>query len=73
MAQKTPEELSADIAALLNSGDANTLSSMRAMLESFAELASLEADEEKAIRALRAKLRRQHKPLGVPTKQRRRA
>jgi hypothetical protein len=69
MTKKT-EHLSAEIASLLASGDAKTLSGMRAMLEHFAELATLEADETKAIGARRRKLRRQHRALGVPVKRR---
>jgi hypothetical protein len=41
MAKKTPVQLEADIAAVLGSGDAKTLSGMRQMLEHYAELASL--------------------------------
>jgi hypothetical protein len=67
MTKKTTKELSADIAAMLAGADAKTLSGMRAMLESFATLATLEADEETAIERRRRKLRRQHKSLGVPT------
>jgi len=66
--KKTTKELSADIAAILAGGDAKTLTGMRAMLEHYAVLATLEADEEKAILARRRKLRREHKLLGVPTK-----
>jgi hypothetical protein len=68
--QKTPDQLSAEIAALLAGADAKTLRGMRTMLESFAELATLEADEDRAIEQRRRKLRREHKLLGVPTKRR---
>jgi hypothetical protein len=67
MTKKT-EHLSAEIASILASGDAKTLTGMRAMLEHYAVLAALEADEEKAIGARRRKLRRQHRALGVPAK-----
>ena len=67
---KTTDQLSADIAAVFASGNAKTLSGMRTMLEHYAELASLEADEDRAIRARRRKLRRQHKAIGVPARRR---
>jgi hypothetical protein len=68
--KRKTDQLSAEIAARLAGADAKTLAGMRAMLENYALLASLEADEEQAIRARRRKLKREHKAFGVPAKRR---